>query len=102
MIRIIAIVWLLMSSAWAGKAPEMSWYSEGPNDSIELNVELFLSSECTHCYNANEFFKILEPQNPWLHVHRHFINKDKSALALFSQLLAQQNMDDFAVPSIYI
>ncbi|KTD10872.1 hypothetical protein Lgra_1838 [Legionella gratiana] len=78
-----------------------SWYSKSTDNKVIINVELFLSSTCPHCKKADAFFLDLEKKSPELHVQRNFINQDKNALIRFSQLLNAQQMDDFAVPSIY-
>lgn len=78
-----------------------SWYSKNADNKVVINVEMFLSSTCPHCQKADAFFRELEKSSPDLHIQRNFINQDKNALIRFSQLLNAQQMDDFAVPSIY-
>lgn len=94
------LVFLFSLQLWANE-PSSSWYSIDAKQQVTINVDLFLSSTCPHCHKADEFFKEIEPKTPWLHVQRHFINQDKEALTLFSQFLAQQKVNDFAVPSIF-
>ena len=77
------------------------WFSHEPDQTVSLHVDMFLSSTCPHCQNANAFFRDLEQEMPWLHVSRYFINEDKQALIRFSQFLAAQQENDFAVPSIF-
>lgn len=94
------LVFLFSLQLWANESSS-SWYSIDAKQQVTINVDLFLSSTCPHCHKADEFFKEIEPKTPWLHVQRHFINQDKEALTLFSQFLAQQKVNDFAVPSIF-
>ena len=92
------LVFLCSFPLWASTP---TWYNIDANKQVSINVDLFLSSTCPHCHKADEFFKEIEPANPWLHVQRHVINQDKDALVLFNQFLTQQNANDFAVPSIF-
>lgn len=94
------LVFLFSFQLWANE-PSSSWYSIDAKQQVTINVDLFLSSTCPHCHKADEFFKEVELKTPWLHVQRHFINQDKEALTLFSQFLAQQKVNDFAVPSTF-
>lgn len=63
---------------------------------------MFLSSTCPHCQKADAFFREIEGKNPNIHVQRYYINQNKEALGRFYQLLNAEQMQDFAVPSIYI
>ncbi len=92
------LIFLCSIPLWANMP---SWYTIDAKKQVTLNVDLFLSSTCPHCHKADEFFKEIEPNNPWLHVQRHIINEDKEALTLFNQFLVQQNIRDFSVPSIF-
>jgi hypothetical protein len=83
---------------WANTS---SWYTLGPDHQATINVELFLSSTCPYCHKEDAFFKEIEPETPWLLVHRYFINEDKEALLRFNQLLTEQKFNDFAVPSAF-
>ena len=69
----------------------------------KLQVDLFLSTTCPHCFAANQFFYHLESKKPWLSVHRHFINKDKEALEQLNTLVKAQHIsvNPFAVPAIF-
>lgn len=78
-----------------------SWYSQNAQKQVSLNVDLFLSTTCPHCQKADAFFKEIEPQTPWIHVERHFINENKDDLALFNQFLTRQNINDFSVPAVF-
>jgi len=99
-IQLFLILTLLNTFLWA--SPEVSpWYAQEKNKNTIINVKLFLSSTCPHCHKADSFFQTIEPKNPWLHVTRHVINKDKKALTQFYKLLTEQKMDDFAVPSVF-
>lgn len=69
--------------------------------SPQINVDLFLSSTCSHCHQADIFFQALEKKKPWLVVHRYTINEDKKALELFYQRLRAYNSVNFAVPSVF-
>lgn len=79
-----------------------AWYSKSPDGKVTINVELFLSSTCPHCQKADAFFNEITTRHPDIHIQRYFINQDKNALFRFNQLLTEQHMDDFSVPSIYI
>ncbi|TAL60126.1 MAG: hypothetical protein EPN84_10050 [Legionella sp.] len=96
-IRMFFLLFFFSSMLWA--AP--TWYTQNTKKNTVLNVELFLSSTCEHCHKADAFFHKLEASNSWLKVKRHIINEDKSALDQFYQLLNEQNMGDFAVPSAF-
>ncbi|WP_273199408.1 hypothetical protein [Legionella steelei] len=98
--RLILIFLIFQAPAWATELSP-TWYSKSTDNQVVINIEMFLSSTCPHCQNADAFFRDLEAKNPDLHVQRYYINQDKNALGRFYQLLSAQQMDDFAVPSIY-
>lgn len=98
--RYLVIIFLFSSSLWANSSPSL-WYEKDTDNKIILNVELFLSSTCPHCHKADEFFKEIGTTTPWLHVNRYIIDKDKNALVRFNQLLNDQQIGDFAVPSLF-
>lgn len=98
--RLFLMFFLLNANLWAGAASS-SWYTQDTHKKTMINVELFLSSTCPHCHKADDFFRSIEPQTPWLHVQRYLINEDKSALIHFNQLLNDQQLNDFAVPSVF-
>lgn len=97
--RMFLLFFIISATAWADDL-QFDWYSKNANK-IVINVEMFLSTTCPHCKHADAFFRDLEKKSPDLHVQRYFINQDKNALIRFNQLLNAQQMDDFAVPSIY-
>lgn len=66
-----------------------------------IQVDLFMSSTCPHCHKASEFFDALQKQIPWLVVHKHVINLDKSALTLFAARLKDIGSNNFAVPAMF-
>ena len=99
-LQVLLLFFLFLNNSWAEPA-ESPWYSIGANHQAQLNVDLYLSSTCPYCHKADAFFSSIEKTAPWLHVNRNIINKDKSALARFSQLLNAQSMDDFAIPSVF-
>ena len=70
-------------------------------EQVSITVELFLSSTCSDCKKADAFFRDLEIKEPWLIVHRYFINNDHSALKLFYERLQQQHSTSFVVPAIF-
>lgn len=86
---------LYASALWASEP----WYSQAKDKSVNLNVEIFLSSTCPHCHKADAFLKEIAPQNPWLQVRSWVINDDKEALIRFNQLLG--GSANFSVPSIF-
>ncbi len=98
---LLLALWMVCSSLVWADSDGSRWYSFAQDKSLSLNVELFLSSDCPHCHKADAFFKEIEPQYPWLQVHRNIINKDKKALSYFHELQLLQNMDDFVVPSVF-
>lgn len=99
-LRLLLILLIFHGSVWAAELSP-TWYSRTDNKVI-IDVEMFLSSTCPHCQKADAFFREVEAKNSDLHVQRYYINQDKDALGRFYQLLSGQQMDDFAVPSIYI
>lgn len=96
----LILSYFLCSSLWA-VTPTDSWYLENKDKKITLNIELFLSSTCPHCHKADAFFNKIAIDTPSITIHRNIINQDKNALLRFNQLLSEQHLDDFAVPSIY-
>jgi hypothetical protein len=98
--RFLLVFFILSANLWASSLSPQ-WYTQEADKKIVINVELFLSSTCTHCHKADAFFREIESSSPWLHVTRYTIDKDKSALERFNQLLNDQQMSDFAVPSIF-
>lgn len=98
--RFILLFFILSPQVWANTISS-PWYTQTADKKIVLNVALFLSSTCTHCHKADEFFQKIEPSHPWLHVTRYTIDKDKKALTQFNQFLMEQHMSDFAVPSVF-
>ncbi len=100
LIRLFLFCMLASNNLWSESTP-ITWYTLDANKQATIAVELFLSSTCSHCHKADDFFKSIEQSNPWLKVHRHVINNDKQALILFSQLLNQLGLKDFSVPSMF-
>ena len=98
--RFSLVMLMLNASLWASGSSSR-WFSQEADKKIVINVELFLSSTCTHCHKADAFFRQIEGNSPWLHVSRYTIDKDKNALERFNQLLNDQQMSDFAVPSVF-
>ncbi|KTD30716.1 hypothetical protein Lmor_2823 [Legionella moravica] len=77
------------------------WYTSKGDKEVTINVELYLSTTCKYCHKADAFFTELQANTPWLHIQRYVINEDKNALTRFNQLLSEQNMYDFSVPSVF-
>jgi hypothetical protein len=98
--RLFLLFFMLSSSVWANEDLS-SWYVQHADKKVVLNVELYLSTQCSYCHKADEFFRGIEASSPWLHVQRYNINEDKNALIRFNQLLTEQKMNDFAVPSVF-
>lgn len=90
----------LLVSGWAVSA-NAPWFTIDENNDVQLRVELFVSSTCPHCKKAEQFFKDIEAETPWIILHRQVINQDKSALEAFNQLLIERKEMDFAVPSVF-
>ncbi|MGQ3890670.1 hypothetical protein [Legionella sp. CNM-4043-24] len=89
-----------LSMAWADGSPSQ-WFEKNAGQQADLRVDMFLSSDCVHCQKADAYLQSIEADNPWLHVQRHMINTDRSALELFNNYLKAQNAPDFKVPSIF-
>ncbi|STY29782.1 Uncharacterised protein [Legionella wadsworthii] len=98
--RLFLIFFILQSPLKAAEAP-FTWYNKTGNQLV-INIEMFLSSTCPHCQKADAFFREVEEKNPNIQVQRYYINQNKEALGRFYQLLNAEQMQDFAVPSIYI
>ena len=98
--RLLFLFFVLSANLWAN-TPSSPWFSQDADKKTIINVELFLSSTCSHCHKADDFFKAIEPSTPWLHITRYVINENKEALIHFNQLLTDQKMNDFSVPSIF-
>lgn len=92
------LLMVLMGSIQSVAKPGMT---SPPIQRVSLNVDLFLSSTCIHCKNADVFFQKLESVNPWLSVKRHYIDEDTAALQLFYQRLQEQNISNFSVPAMF-
>lgn len=97
---LIVIFFAFISSAWAN-SDQPIWFNKTPDNQIHLRVDLFLSTDCPHCQQADKFFNEISKNIPWVEQHRHYINKDKPALELFNQYLQQKHAPDFMVPSIF-
>lgn len=88
----------LFASASSSNAP----IEAKPLTTPTLRVEVFLSTTCSHCKKLNAYLKTIAPQTPWLDVHAHYINQDRSALDTYAAYLKTHNLDDdFAVPAIF-
>lgn len=77
------------------------WFTQDQAKQIKLRVNLFLSSSCPYCHQADNFFKEQETKLNWLDVHRYIVDQDKAALYFFYQQLERQSLTNFAVPSIF-
>lgn len=99
-LRFFLIFFIVHTPIWASDALS-TWYIKSADNKVVINIDMFLSSDCAHCHKVDEFFHDIEAASPGLHVTRYFINQDKKALFRFNQLLNDQQMEDFAVPSIY-
>lgn len=98
--KVLLFFFLLSSNLWASDTAS-PWYTLSADKKATINVELFLSSTCPHCHKADDFFREIGAKSPELKIKRNVINEDKDALLRFNQLLSEQHMDDFSVPSIY-
>ena len=94
------ILLCFLTSVWSNEQ-SVSWYKIDDKKQVTLRVDLFLSSTCSHCIKADQFFKSIKPDYTWLDVHRHFINQDKTALETYHLFQQQLNLDDFMVPAIF-
>ncbi len=82
-------------------SPSNEWYTKGPNQSVNITMELFLTSTCPHCQKADAFFQQAEKMMPWLTIHKYVINQDKAALKKFYERLHAEHINDFAVPAMF-
>ncbi|WP_454781244.1 glutaredoxin family protein [Legionella sp. WA2022007384] len=98
--KLLLTFFIFQATVWAAELSP-TWYSKTDNKVI-INVEMFLSTTCPHCQKADAFFHEMETKYPDLHIQRYYIDQDKDSLGRFYQLLSAQQMDDFAVPSIFI
>lgn len=89
-----------IASCWAAR-DQSPWFYKGKDNHLKLKVELFLSSNCSHCQQASAFFETLQVQKPWLQVNRYVINQDKKALDYFHEKLNQIKSDDYSVPAVF-
>lgn len=99
-IKSLLLLMLLSTSLWANTS-STSWYTQEADKQVTINVEIFVSSTCEYCHRAEAFLSGIEVTTPWLHIKRYTINQDKEALIRFNQLLTEQNMYDFSVPSVF-
>ncbi|MFT4059899.1 MAG: hypothetical protein QM652_10170 [Legionella sp.] len=99
-VRMLFVFFILIANLWAAESTS-PWYTLSADGKATLNVELFLSSTCPHCQKADAFFNDLAPKAPNLAIKYHMINENKDALLRFNQLLSEEYMDDFVVPSIF-
>ncbi|WP_058476051.1 glutaredoxin family protein [Legionella steigerwaltii] len=98
--RLLLIILIFHAPVWATELSP-TWYSKSADNQVVINIEMFMSSTCPHCQKADAFFRDIESKHPDLHIQRYYINQDKNALTRFYQLLSEQQMDDFSVPSIF-
>ena len=98
---ILGLMFLLNMSMIHAHPQSVSWYTQGADKQVKINVDLFLSSTCPHCIKADAFFREIEKEKPWVVVHRYVINQDKLALQTFYERLQQQNSTSFSVPAIF-
>lgn len=78
------------------------WFTKVGMFSPQIYIDLYMTSTCPNCLRANEFFKALEQQQAWVVVHRHWIDKDITALKEFTRELKLFNYEGgYAVPSIF-
>ena len=98
---IFSLVFLLNVSILNANPQSVIWYTHGPGEEVNINVDLFMSSTCPHCIKADAFFREVEKKKPWLIVHRYVINQDKLALQTFYDRIQEQNLTGFSVPAIF-
>ena len=99
-ITLLGLMFILSCSIAQANA-EPTWFTQGEDKQVLINVDVFLTSTCPHCQKADAFFSEIEKKNPWLVIHRQEINEDKAALELFYNLLQQQHLNDFSVPAMF-
>lgn len=89
-----------MSFLYAKTTPFV-WYQKEPSGQMAIHLDLFTTSTCVHCQKADKFFRDMEKTSPWLRVHRHVINDDKSALELFYAHIENDRPLNFSVPAMF-
>ena len=67
----------------------------------DVEVDLFMSSTCSHCKKADIFFQDMQKNYSWLKVNRYIVNENKIALEDLYQHLRLFNSIDFGVPAIF-
>ncbi|KTD74808.1 hypothetical protein [Legionella waltersii] len=100
LLRVLLVYVSFISFLFAAESSSIWFTKNKDNKEVSVNVELYISSTCPYCQKADEFFKSIESQNPWMHVTRYFINQQESSLKLFNERLILLDQTDFAVPSI--
>ncbi len=96
----ISLFFLLNTTVSSADPQPVASYSQSGKQ-ITLTVDLFLSTTCPHCHKADDFFRNLEISEPWLVIHRYYINQDKLALQDLYKRLQQQDLQDFSVPAMF-
>ena len=97
---LITFFFLFNLSITHANPKSLVWYS-AQNNQVKINVDMFLSSNCSHCLKADAFFKELEQSHPWLVVNRYYVNENKVALQVFYELQANEKTHNFAVPAMF-
>jgi len=98
---LIGLLFLAAVSVTNANTQAAAWFSRDGENQVKIHVDLFFSSSCPHCQKANEFFRTLALNKPWLVTHAHYIDQDKPALQRFYERLQQQGIYNYAVPAIF-
>ena len=91
------ILFCFFQTLWADR-PSPEWFIQKENGEVTLQVDLFLTSKCPHCQQADRFFTELAGKGNWLKVRRFWINQDQAVLETYHQYQQRLNINDFAVP----
>ena len=78
------------------------WFTHSNVFNTKIYVDLYMSSNCPHCIQANYFFSELERQQRWIVVERHWVDKDITALKdLYRESALFDYSGGYVVPSIF-
>ena len=92
---------LLMSAMAASAVSHHPWYNQ-TQQSVDIYLDLFMSTSCSHCTKADKFVNQLEKETPWLRVNRYYINKNKQALIAYQQRIKSLFLEeDYSVPAFF-
>jgi thiol-disulfide isomerase/thioredoxin len=92
---------LIVNTLLAWSAEPEPWFRKADNNQIKLRLSFFLATTCPHCEKEVVYLRDLQKKKPWLEIESYPINKDMKALEHFRQILGEQNLSDYSVPSLF-